>query len=132
MPRKALQPAGLFDSRRYGFSQVAIGQGSRIVAISGQVGWDRDERIAGSDLRQQSLAALGNLELAMREAGGTLDDVLLLHIYLVESVMGKDTAVREALQTFFPASPPATSWIGVARLARPEFLVEIEAIGVLP
>src|SRR5205823_6423396 len=106
--------------------------GSRIVTISGQVGWDKDERIVGADLKQQTMQALENLQLAMQAAGGSLDDVLLLHIYIVESVMARDSAIREGLQAFFPVAPPATSWIGVARLSVPDFLVEIEAIGVLP
>ncbi|HKQ57843.1 MAG TPA: RidA family protein [Candidatus Eisenbacteria bacterium] len=132
MPRKTINPEGLFDSRKYGFSQIAIGEGRRVVTISGQVGWDKDERIVSADLKQQTMQALQNLKYAMEAAGGSLDDVLLLHIYIVESVMTKDLAVRESLQAFFPVGPPATSWIGVPRLSVPDFLVEIEAIGVLP
>ena len=131
MPRRVVRPVGLFDSVKYGFSQVAIGQGSRVVAVSGQVGWDEHERIAGADLKQQATKALANLSVAMEAAGGSLDDVLLLHIYVVESALGKDTAIREALKARFPENPPATTWIGVSRLASPEFLVEIEAIAVL-
>jgi enamine deaminase RidA (YjgF/YER057c/UK114 family) len=132
VPRNTIQPDGLFDSRKYGFSQIAVGEGSRVVTISGQVGWDKDERVVGADLKQQTMLALQNLKYAMEAAGGSLDDVLLLHIYIVESVMTKDTAVRDCLQTVFPDAPPATSWIGVSRLSAPDFLVEIEAIGVLP
>ena len=130
MPRTAINPPGLFGSVKYGFSQIALGSGSRVVTISGQVGWDREEKIAPG-LGAQARLAFENLRYAMEQAGGSLDDVLLLHIYVVESAMGESGAIREALHQYFPTSPPASSWIGVPRLASPDFLVEIEAIGIL-
>lgn len=132
MPREVINPDSLFNSLQYGFSQIAIGQGSRFVAVSGQVGWDEHEQIADqADLHQQMLKALSNLEIAMQAAGGSLDDILLLHIYIVESAMANSVAIREALKQWFPASPPASSWIGVPRLANPDFLVEVEALAIV-
>jgi enamine deaminase RidA (YjgF/YER057c/UK114 family) len=131
MPRDVRNPDSLFNSLQYGFSQIAIGQGSRIVTISGQVGWDEQQQI-DPDFGRQTLKALENLDVAIRAAGGTLDDIILLHIYIVESVMRDNGAVRAGLQQFFPQSPPATSWIGVPALANPAFLIEIEALAVLP
>ncbi len=132
MPREVINPDNLFNSLQYGFSQIAIGQGSRFVTVSGQVGWDEHEQIIDqTNLGQQMLKALSNLELAMQAVNGSLDDILLLHIYIVESAMTDSTAIREALKQCFPASPPASSWIGVPRLANPDFLVEVEALAIL-
>jgi 2-iminobutanoate/2-iminopropanoate deaminase len=132
MPREVINPESLFNSLQYGFSQIAVGQGSRFVAVSGQVGWDEREQIADqADLHQQMLKALSNLEITMQAAGGSLDDILLLHIYIVESAMADSVAIREALKQWFPVSPPASSWIGVPRLANPDFLVEVEALAIL-
>ncbi|MCC6612340.1 MAG: RidA family protein [Anaerolineae bacterium] len=132
MPRHSINPEGLFDSLQYGFSQIAAGQGSRFVTISGQVGWDADGRMSGgAELLRQTVKAMSNVRLAMQAAGGSLDDILLLHIYIVESAMSEQAAIRDALRLFFPASPPAASWIGVRSLSEPDFLIEIEALAVL-
>lgn len=130
LARQAINPDVLFNSAQYGFSQITIGEGNRIITVSGQVGWDEHEQIVG-DLRQQTMKAFDNLALAMKVAGGSLDDVLSLRIYIVASVMDDLAAIREGLQAYFPDSPPTATWIGVPRLANTDFLVEIEALAVL-
>jgi 2-iminobutanoate/2-iminopropanoate deaminase len=132
MPRDAINPNELFNSLQYGFSQITIGRGSKIVTVSGQVAWDKDEEIVGGmDLSQQTIKSFENLALAMRYAGGTLDDILSLRIYIVDSVMDDTVGVKEGLKKFFPKNPPTSTWIGVPRLADKNFLIEIEAIAVL-
>lgn len=132
MARKAINPDTLFNSLQYGFSQITVGTGSRIVTIAGQVGWDAHEQISGKhDLRAQTLQALHNLDIAIQAAGGTRDDILALRIYIVDTVMDESAPVREGLQTFFPSAPPTATWIGVSRLANKNFLIEIEALAVL-
>lgn len=132
MTRETINPDELFNSLQYGFSQIAVGTGSRIVTISGQVGWDRHERITGQDdLRTQTMQAFRNLETAVKATGGELDDILSLRIYIVDSVMDESAPIREGLTTFFPSSPPTATWIGVPRLANKDFLIEIEALAVL-
>lgn len=133
MPRQAINPDALFDSVRYGFSQITVGQGSRFVTISGQVGWNEHGEIVGKgDLKTQMIKSLQNLDAAIQAADGTLDDIVSLRIYIVQSVMSESAAVREGLQQFFPNNPPTATWIGVQGLANADFLVEIEAFAVLP
>jgi len=132
MPRQAINPDTLFNSTQYGFSQITVGQGSKIVTLSGQVAWDANETIIGDDLASQVIVALENIQTAMTAVGGSLDDILSLRIYIKQSEIDHTTGVREGLQAFFPDSPPTATWIAVPALARPEFLVEIEAMGILP
>ena len=132
MPRETINPKALFDSQQYGFSQITIGSGSKIVTISGQVGWDQNGAIVGKDdLAAQTVKAFENLEVAMSAAGGTLDDVLSLRIYIVHQVMTQSSAISDALRQFFPENPPTATWIGVPSLANKDFLVEIEGFAVL-
>ena len=132
MSREALNPDELFNSLQYGFSQITIGTGSRIVTISGQVGWNSQETMPDTtDLRQQTMDAFKNLDTAIQAAGGTMDNILSLRIYIVDSVMDEAAPIREGLKQFFPNNPPTATWIGVPRLADKAFLVEIEAIAVL-
>ena len=132
MAKQAINPDSLFDSLQYGFSQIVISQGRRQVHISGQVAWDANgDLVGGDDLRAQTFAAFRNLDTAIQAAGGTLRDIVSLRIYIVERVMAQSAPVSEALRTFFPDDPPASTWIGVRTLAREAFLIEIEALAVL-
>lgn len=133
MTRQSINPPELFNSTDFGFSQIAMGQGSHVVTISGQVGWDKDRTIVGAgDLGVQFDLALENLKIAMQAASGSLDDILLLHIYIIQAAQDDLAPISAGLKKHFPNNPPATSWIIVARLANPDFLVEVEALAVLP
>jgi 2-iminobutanoate/2-iminopropanoate deaminase len=133
MTKTYLTPPDLFDSRQYDFSQVVLAKGSRTVYCSGQVSWDANEDIgATADLADQTRRSLLNVERAVKAAGGSLQDVVSLRIYIAGDHIHNQKAVRKALQdTFSVDNQPATTWMGVAALANPEFFIEIEAIAVL-
>ncbi len=131
MTKQSLNPNTLFNSLQYGFSQIVVAEGSRTVHFSGQVAWDKNENIVGeNDLRAQVWQSLRNVETAVTTAGATLNDIVALRIYIVQSWMDKTAPVSEGLKEFFPFNPPAATWIGVHSLARPEFLIEIEGTAV--
>lgn len=133
MSKISLNPDSLFPSRQYGFSQIVVAQGSRTVYFSGQVAWDENQNIIGeNDLRAQVWQSLRNVATAVTTTGGTMADIVALRIYIVQEWMDKTAPVSEGLKAFFPGDhPPATTWIGVQSLARPEFLIEIEGTAVL-
>jgi len=133
MPKEHLNPPTLFASLPYGFSQVVATKGGRTVYLSGQTAWDADQQIVGgNDLGAQTRQALRNVQLGVESAGGMLADVVSLRLYVVNSQPGDMGPVGEALREVFPADkPPASTWLGVASLARPDFLIEIEAIAVI-
>lgn len=133
MPKEYINPDNLFNSLPYGFSQVVIATGKRMVFISGQTAWDAEKNIIGGDsVLEQTRQAFRNLEKAMEAAGGMLKDIVALRIYVVDYQAESGTAAATALREFFsPQNPPASTWIGVSALADPEFLIEIEATAVL-
>jgi 2-iminobutanoate/2-iminopropanoate deaminase len=133
MPKEYVNPNNLFPSLPYGFSQVVIATGKKMVFISGQTAWDAEKSIVGGDsVLEQARQAFRNLEQGMEAAGGTLKDVVALRIYVVDYQAESGTAVGNALREFFsPENPPVSTWIGVSALADPEFLIEIEATAVL-
>lgn len=100
-----------------------------MVFISGQVAWDAEKQLVGEgDLAVQVHKALQNLQSAIESVGGTLEDIVLLHLYLVDYQQDQGAVISDALLKFFnPGSLPASSWISVAGLANPGFLIEIEA-----
>ena len=131
MPKNSLNPDALFNSVQYGFSQIVVAQGGRTVYFSGQVAWDENENIVGeNDLRAQVWQSLRNVATAITTAGGSLNDIVALRIYIVHERMDKTAALSEGLKEFFPTDPPVSTWIGVQSLARPELLIEIEGTAV--
>ncbi len=79
----------------------------------------------------QVAQALDNLETVLREAGLTLADVVRLNYYTadVERFLPEGAPVLGA-RFAESGCRPASTLLGVARLARPELLVEIEATAV--
>jgi len=133
MSKTYFNPPELFPSVQYGFSQIVSSQGGRTIYISGQVAWNEKQEIVGSgDFRAQVWQSLRNLETALKVAGGKLQDVVSLRIYIVEGYLGESKPVSEGLRAFFPGdTPPTSTWIGVRGLANEDFLIEIEAIAVV-
>jgi enamine deaminase RidA (YjgF/YER057c/UK114 family) len=133
VPKAYLNPATLFASQQYGFSQIVVSRGGATVYISGQVAWDAGRQIgAAGDIGVQMQRALANVETAVRAAGGTRDDIVALRLYIVGDHIRNGRPIREALLRFFqPDRLPVSTWIGVSALANPDFLVEIEATAVV-
>ncbi|WP_345783678.1 RidA family protein [Xanthomonas sacchari] len=134
VPRQAIQPPALFSSRPWGFSQVVISEPGRMVSIAGQVAWDAGGRKNAEGLEGQFRQALKQVCIAVEAAGGTSGDIQNLRIYIPNLRSGSDADVlaKVLVETFGSENPPASSWIGVQALAQPEYLVEVEAMAVIP
>jgi enamine deaminase RidA (YjgF/YER057c/UK114 family) len=129
MSRSVHVPAGIFDSRPYGFAQVAIVPTpfGTAVHVSGQVAWDAERNIVGAgDIGRQLEKSLENLAVALQSVGAKLDQVGALRLYIKQSHMHEGKAISGALKAMFGDKPPCSTWIGVACLADDEFLVEVE------
>ncbi|MCG7507569.1 RidA family protein [Mesorhizobium retamae] len=130
--RQTINPAGLFDSQQYGFSQAMVVEGGRRMLLSGQVGVDENENIVEGGIGPQMLKALDNIDHLLQQAGGNLSHVVMLRIYIAEAARDDQGPIAEALRRYFPTNPPPSSWIIVTGLSLPEWLIEIEAEAVLP
>jgi 2-iminobutanoate/2-iminopropanoate deaminase len=100
------------------------------VYTSGQVGTDQATgAVRGEEIGEQTAATLDNIEAALAAAGATLADVVKTTVFLTraEDLAGMDAAYKAR----FGEVLPARSTVTVAALAKPAFLVEIEAIAVL-
>ena len=133
MTKERINPASVFRSVDLGFSQAVAASGRRTLYVSGQTAWDANKQlVGGSDLGAQARQALLNLRHVVEAAGGGLEDVVSLRIYVVAYEAHKAAAVGGAFREFFSGdATPASTWVGVAALADPGFLIEIEAIAVI-
>ena len=131
MPHDTVNPATAFRSLEHGFSQGVVASGGRTLFVSGQTAWDAEKRlIGGADLAAQARHAFANVRAVVEAAGATLADVVMVRIYVVDYRPEHAAAVGGALREAFAGVAPACSWIGVAALADPGFLIEVEAIAV--
>ncbi|CAN5464614.1 RidA family protein [soil metagenome] len=118
------------------YRQVAVASGSQLVFIAGQVAWGADGATVGvGDLAAQVEQCYLNVATALAGVGATLAHVVKLTVYFVNWTPDKMAPFVEgrarALATLgLDAVPPLTG-IGVAALAEPDLLVEIEATAVL-
>jgi enamine deaminase RidA (YjgF/YER057c/UK114 family) len=78
-------------------------------------------------MQAQALQALDNLETVVREAGYSLSDVVRLNTYVtdVDAYFEARPAIQERLER--AGCRYAATLLGVARLARPQLLIELEA-----
>lgn len=135
MPIELFNPEGIPQPDAY--RQVAIATGSRLVFIAGQVARLADGTPVGpADLAAQVEQALVNVNTAIVGVGGTFADIAKLTIYVVDWSPDKmaafgEGAMRAASRLGVDPLKPVTL-IGVAALAEPDLLVEIEATAVLP
>jgi enamine deaminase RidA (YjgF/YER057c/UK114 family) len=127
MERRIVNPWTWQDAR--GFVQGHEVQGAeRTLYCAGIVSVDEDGRpLHEGDMRAQALQAYENLETLLTLAGYTWADVVRLNTYVtdVDAYMGAVPAIRERLAG--AGGRWAATLLGVARLAAPALLIELEA-----
>jgi enamine deaminase RidA (YjgF/YER057c/UK114 family) len=107
---------------------------SSLVFLSGQVAVDSGGRVIGTgDIRAQLAQVYGNITDAIESAGGRMADVVRLQTFLArtEDLAGFLRARATLHSRYWGSGPyPVNTLLIVARLANPEYLVEIEATAV--
>jgi reactive intermediate/imine deaminase len=99
------------------------------VYLSGQIPLDPNSGLlVGGDIEAQARRAFDNLKAVCEAAGGSLDDVVRLGLYLTD--LGQFAAVNAVMADYFEAPYPARSTIGVASLPRGAQF-EVDAVMVL-
>lgn len=127
-----LNPKSILTPPGYTHVVEVTGPG-RTVYIAGQVGVDRDGKVAGGagDVRAQMVKAFENLKAALAEVGATFKDVVKVTNYLIDGAHVQD--YREIRDRYVnTAAPPASTLLVISRLAREGWLFEIDAVAVLP
>jgi len=102
----------------------------KTVYISGQIAHDANGKLVGQgDARAQGEQVYQNIKGILESCGGTLDSVVRITTY-VTSLAYRPIMV-EIRAKYFPKDPPASTFLVIASLADPAFLVEVDAIAVL-
>jgi enamine deaminase RidA (YjgF/YER057c/UK114 family) len=127
MPREIIAPP--FIHKTTGYSH-AIRAGNTLY-IAGQVALDAEGNIVGAgDIEAQVAQVWQNLKSVLGHAGGSVEDITKITVFTTD--IAHRPAIAAARDRVFPNGRfPASTFLVVQSLARPELLVEIEAIAVL-
>ena len=111
--------------------QTVVARGS-MVFVRGQVGQDLDTavNVGIGDAAAQAEQAMKNIETLLGEAGAKLEHICKITIYLTDPRFRE--AVYRTIGSRLKGVYPVSTGIVVAGLARPEWLVEVDVIAVIP
>ena len=102
-----------------------------VVYLRGQIGQDLDTResVGIGDVEAQAEKAMGNIAMLLEEAGSSLKDIVKVTVYLVD--IRYREAVYRVMGRWLTGVYPVSTGLVVDALARPEWLVEIDATAVI-
>jgi reactive intermediate/imine deaminase len=114
------------------FSQaIAIEAKGRMVFISGMTARRPDGSIAGiGDIEAQTRQVCENLKSAVESAGGTMDDVCRVDVY-VRNIEHFES-IHKVRREYFKMPAPASTMVEVSKMVNADYLIEINAIAVIP
>ena len=125
---KRLNPAAIHAP--FGYSHVVETTG-RLAFISGQVAYNQAGELVGAgDAATQTRQVFENLQAALSELGTYFGSVVKLNYYAVDESSLQQ--IRDIRAEYLGDKPPASSFVFVKSLVRPELLIEIEAVVALP
>jgi enamine deaminase RidA (YjgF/YER057c/UK114 family) len=128
---RRFDPPGMTSPATYN-QVVEVNGPHRVVYIAGQTGVDKDGKVA-EGFRAQAVQVMENIRIALSAVGGSFDNVVKLNSYLVDITTNQPT-YRDVRASYFSGKTalPASTSVGVPALAQAGFLIEVEAIAVLP
>jgi enamine deaminase RidA (YjgF/YER057c/UK114 family) len=130
MTLHSINPSTLSTQATY--SQVVIATGSKLVFIAGQEPEDVHGKSVGvGDFAVQASQVFTNLGHALSAASASPRDVARITIYVVGYRRELLPLIETERIALFGEHKPVDTIIGVAALARPEFLIEVDAIAIL-
>jgi enamine deaminase RidA (YjgF/YER057c/UK114 family) len=114
------------------YSHVAdVPPGTRLLFLAGQVG-NRPDGSLAEGVEDQAVQALENIRLILAAQGAGPQDIVKLTFYVAAKPASLAKLNAKRAEMFAGTAPPPSTWIQVAGLARPEYLVEIEAVAAVP
>jgi reactive intermediate/imine deaminase len=113
------------------FSQATVIEArGRFVFVSGMTARRPDGSIAGiGDIAAQTRQVCENIKAAVEGAGGKLDDVCRVDVYVRN--MEHFEIIHNVRREYFKSPLPASTMVEVTKMVSPDYLIEINAIAVI-
>lgn len=123
-----MNPAALPDAGKVGYSQISIAQPGRLAFVSGQVAWRPDGTPAPTTLEGQTEIVVANLQGALDALQATPDAIVQMRIYLTDLNDETQAIAMTQIMGFLNGAQPSLTGVGVAALAGPDLLIEVEMV----
>ena len=114
------------------FCQAVVTEGGKIVWLRGQCPQNLDDAvsIASDDPAEQARKVMQNISQLIQEAGGEMKHLVKIVVYITDARHRE--AVYRVIGEYTKGVYPVSTGLVVTALARPEWLVEIDATAVIP
>ena len=113
------------------FSGAAWQPEGKVLHISGQVSQDADGTLVGvGDITAQTRQVLSNIRKILDAVGGQMSDIVKVTVFVKDMSMLDE--IHNVRSEFFTPPYPASSLVQVTDLVNPDYLIEIEAVAVIP
>jgi enamine deaminase RidA (YjgF/YER057c/UK114 family) len=133
MSHTLINPPQLHNPVPFGYSHTAsVPAGTELVFVSGQYGSGADGSVVSADFAQQVTQAFANLGTALEAHGLALANVVQLRTYVIGLDFAKLGIIGATVGATCGLTPPTQTVLGVAGLAMPDILFEVEAIAARP
>jgi len=130
MKKEIINPPGLY--KHPAFNRIVTVTGpAKMVFIAGQTPSDENYKcVAPGDYGAQYMQVMNNLDLQLKAAGASWDDVVVRRIFVID--VDKYLAETRDLPRFYkPGTAAPNTLIGVTRLSHPDFLIEMDLIAMV-
>ena len=127
-----LKPTGISPAN--GYSHVVVVAPGKLAFISGQVANNAQGQLVGKgDLKAQTEQVFENLKTALSAAGTSFEHVVKITWFIKDYKPESLAGLREVRDRYVSkTSPPASSLVGVSSLFQNDYLIEVEAVAVVP
>jgi len=131
MSRKQIQSDRIRQPSGHFSHAISVDAKGRLVFISGMTSRRADGTIAGvGDIEAQTRQVCENLKAAVEAAGGTMDDICRVDVYIRN--MEQFAGIHKVRAEYFKEPLPASTMVEVSKFTSPDALIEINAIAVIP
>jgi 2-iminobutanoate/2-iminopropanoate deaminase len=131
MAKQQLETARIREPNGHFSQATTIEATGKLVFISGMTARRPDGSIAGiGDVEEQTRQVCENVKAAVEEAGGTLDDICRVDVYVRN--MEHFDIIHRVRREYFQPPLPASTMVEITKMTSPDYLIEINAIAVLP
>ena len=112
--------------------QAVVTEGGKTIWMRGQCPQNLDNgvNIESIDPAEQTHKVMQNIELLIKEAGGTMNHLVKIVVYITD--IKNREVIYQVIGEYIKNVHPVSTGLVVERLARPEWLVEIDATAVIP
>jgi enamine deaminase RidA (YjgF/YER057c/UK114 family) len=116
-----------------GYTHVVVAEGGRMIFLAGQVPHAPDGVLVGpGDVVVQARQCFRNIRAGLEAVGASASDLVKMTIFVVDYDPSQRDGIIEARDEILAFEvPPASTFVGIQRLVRDEWLIEVEAVAVM-